>query len=157
MKINTYTVLGEIIEGFNLNQMEYNENLDAEDIEALALFLDFPAFASKFPSLGPEEKKKKAKDLEEQLDNKFGALENKYENKINEARNNREDALEKIEEGIVKLSKERREHKKINPVSKDNAKEFVGKVKRRGEDWSVSEPFPQDELESMVGPASRYL
>ena len=143
--MNTYSVTIQIIEDFNLKQLEYNDNLDADDIEALALFMELPEFAAKFAEEGTKDRKKDAQKIEEKLDNRVQKREQEAKKMLGRTKESRSKAEQKFGEGLLKLAQKR------GTASESEVKKAMEEFEQDISDWSVDQPFSHDKFKELVG------
>lgn len=144
-EINTYEVAIRIIEDFNLKELEYDEHLDEDDIEAMALFMELPEFAARFAEEDSDSRKKDAEKLEKKIDSWVKEREKKSREKVERAENSRKQAKEKLEKGLMTLTAKR------GRASETEVKKVLEEFERDLDDWSVDQPFSHDKFKELVG------
>ncbi len=125
-EINCFRSGIRIIEDFGLNDLEHDRDLDADDVEALALFMDLPDFAINFAEAGEEEEQQMAEQVEEDIDSFVSDKEANYRQALEDAEQLRQQAFERFEELAM-----RDVEKGI--ITRENAQEMVRELEENGE------------------------
>lgn len=143
-EINTYKSGIQIVEEFNLKDLEHNKDLDADDIEALALFMELPEFAAKFAEEDSKNREQDAEKLEQKIDAWVVDVERRHKKKLERAKKDREKAKKMFDNGLIRLSENR-------GIPRQKVEEAVKGFERDLDDWSVSQPFSSEKFNNLIG------